>query len=221
MIDKSTSRLPRSDKRARILAAAREILAQRRYEDAAVSEIVKRANVAQGTFYRYFPSKTALVSALAEELQRDITQAVEQIATENQPLDKSLEALIRAALAAATPYRDILGILDTEALLFGSSSSAEERREPYLQQLILLIKRDQACGRISSNIDPAIAIRLVGSILDRMARDCLLYHPEIAVEHYLAETVGFVRRALGMSWNNQINDKQLSAQNVDASVTQD
>ena len=40
------------------------------YEQTAVSEIVKEANVAQGTFYYYFKSKDDVLNAIIERYNR-------------------------------------------------------------------------------------------------------------------------------------------------------
>ncbi len=188
-----------ADKRERILRAAREVFAEKRFEDAAVSEIVRRAGVAQGTFYRYFPSKTLLVSALAEEIQTDVVTAIEGVLgqEEQKAIPDMLEPLIRAAYRAMEQYRDVLGIIDTETLLFGASSEAQKRREPYYRLLSSLIERDQERGRVDPAMDPYVAARLMGSVMDRLARDCFVDRPGIPLERYIAETVGFLRRALG------------------------
>ena len=62
-------------RREQLLAAAREVLAENGYERTTVSSIATRANVAQGTFYLYFPSKEALPGALAMELSRALGAA--------------------------------------------------------------------------------------------------------------------------------------------------
>lgn len=51
------------ERRTQLIAAALEVFAERGVEDAPVSEIVRRAGVAQGTFYLYFESKNDIVNA--------------------------------------------------------------------------------------------------------------------------------------------------------------
>src|SRR5215469_16903509 len=72
-----TSLRTKQGRRAALLAAAREVLAEKGLDAAKVSEIVARAGVAQGTFYLYFPSKLSLVIALAEDLDRQILSATQ------------------------------------------------------------------------------------------------------------------------------------------------
>jgi AcrR family transcriptional regulator len=65
--------------RQRILNAAEVVFGELGYYDASISEITRRAKVAQGTFYIYFHSKREIFVELIEELGRrlraDTTEA--------------------------------------------------------------------------------------------------------------------------------------------------
>ncbi len=82
MADQIEARTP-IDRRAELLRAAREVLAEKGLDAARVSEIVGRARVAQGTFYLYFPSKFSLVVALTEQVMGEVLVAVEAAVTVN------------------------------------------------------------------------------------------------------------------------------------------
>lgn len=66
--------------RQAILAAAEEVFGELSYDRASIAEITRRAGVAQGTFYVYFPDKKAafveLVHVLNHNLRRAISEAV-------------------------------------------------------------------------------------------------------------------------------------------------
>ena len=53
--------------RAAILAAARDVFAELGYGQATVRDIVRRTDLAAGTFYNYFPDKESVLRALVEE----------------------------------------------------------------------------------------------------------------------------------------------------------
>ena len=53
--------------RAAILAAARDVFAEDGYDAAGVRDIIRRTDLASGTFYNYFPDKEAIFRALVEE----------------------------------------------------------------------------------------------------------------------------------------------------------
>ena len=59
--------LTKAANRAAILAAGREAFAELGYGAAGVRDIVRRTDLASGTFYNYFPDKAAVFRALVEE----------------------------------------------------------------------------------------------------------------------------------------------------------
>lgn len=64
-----------------ILSAAEEVFGERGYDQAAISEITRRAGVAQGTFYVHFADKKAvfveLVRHLNDRLREEVFTAIE------------------------------------------------------------------------------------------------------------------------------------------------
>lgn len=57
--------------RAAILDAAREVFVELGYGAATVRDIVRRTDLASGTFYNYFPDKEAVFRALVDETARE------------------------------------------------------------------------------------------------------------------------------------------------------
>jgi AcrR family transcriptional regulator len=184
------------EKRRKILSAARTLFAQKRYDEITVPEIVKLAGVAQGTFYRYFPSKTFLVDALGEEVQQDVVAAVQKVIQKEKSILELLEPLICEVLNALESYKDVLPFLNTDALLFGESVEAEKSRQPFLEIIVTLIARDQAAKKISSQVTPHLTARLIDGIIGRLIRECLLQPDKVPVEDYIQEAVAFISRAL-------------------------
>jgi AcrR family transcriptional regulator len=62
--------------RAAILDAAREVFAEQGYEAASVRDIIRRTDLASGTFYNYFPDKDAIFVALIAETGEQARQRV-------------------------------------------------------------------------------------------------------------------------------------------------
>ena len=65
--ERAFSRLPRERRVADILGAARAVFAEKGYEDASVAEIAMRAGVVEGSVYRYFEHKRALLVKVVED----------------------------------------------------------------------------------------------------------------------------------------------------------
>ncbi len=68
----------REARRADLVTAAAATFAERGVANTAVSDIVRAAGVAQGTFYLYFPSKDAVVLAVAERVADAMIARIEQ-----------------------------------------------------------------------------------------------------------------------------------------------
>src|SRR3954463_12217733 len=62
--------------RAAILDAARLVFAELGYGAATVRDIVRRTDLATGTFYNYFPDKESVFRALVEEAARQVREVV-------------------------------------------------------------------------------------------------------------------------------------------------
>ena len=64
------------DKRNAILDAATRLFAERGLAAAPTSEISKRAGIAEGTLFTYFPTKEDLINALYREIKLELADAV-------------------------------------------------------------------------------------------------------------------------------------------------
>jgi len=65
----------RATRRA-ILSAAEEVFGELSYDRASISEITRRAGVAQGTFYVYFPDKKSAFIELVHQLNTDLRRTI-------------------------------------------------------------------------------------------------------------------------------------------------
>lgn len=77
-----------SDKRADIMQAALELIAERGFHDAPMSEIAEKAQVAAGTIYRYFENKDVLINELFQEMERQLMEAILYNYPQDEPIKK-------------------------------------------------------------------------------------------------------------------------------------
>lgn len=103
----------RARTRAELLAAARQVFAERGYHEASIAEITRLADVGVGTFYLHFRDKDEIFMTLIEEGIRDIR---EQVTTEafRLPYEQRLPAVIRLTLRYAYAKRDLFRIALTD-----------------------------------------------------------------------------------------------------------
>lgn len=69
----------KSENRAAILDAARNVFAELGYDAAGVRDIVRRTELASGTFYNYFPSKEAVFRAVLDESAQEVRRRLRAV----------------------------------------------------------------------------------------------------------------------------------------------
>jgi len=68
-------------RRSELIDTAEELFLENGYEETTVSQIVRNAGVAQGTFYHYFKSKDGVLSAITDRWIEEIRSGMEDIAS--------------------------------------------------------------------------------------------------------------------------------------------
>lgn len=179
------------DKRYRIQNAAVSLFQEQGVDSTSVNEIVKRANVAKGTFYVYYKDKNALISQILTKqhgaLMNDILNRSYESAAGNGSEWKKMfvEELInhhrQNPLLLKTIQKNMSFIFDTE----------EHRMTVYkeihrLPEFLHLWKREQECDRDTLN-----RFMLVIEIVSVVCYNALSFdHPDM-LDNILPE----VRRA--------------------------
>ncbi len=69
----------KAQNRAAILAAAREVFAELGYDAAGVRDVIRRTELASGTFYNYFPDKESVFRALLDESAQDVRRRLRAV----------------------------------------------------------------------------------------------------------------------------------------------
>lgn len=168
--------IPHADQRtAEILASVRQAFAEKGFDGASMQDLARAAGISVGSFYRYFPSKAAIVEALIAldlaEMERDFSdilrsaspmealrQKLRQIIPEHQcNQDGQLWAEITAAAlrkpeigaAACRMEEEISGHLTA---IFAAATGltlaeARARFQAHAVYLIMLVKSSAAINR--------------------------------------------------------------------------
>lgn len=115
-----------ADRRAQILRAAMACFAKCGFHQTTMQDISGEAGISVGLIYRYFPSKDAVISAMAAEHKREIHALLER--AERAPtLLESLEVLFTAHCCEETPQLHSAFIVN----LF-----SEAARNPHVAELV-------------------------------------------------------------------------------------
>lgn len=114
------------DRRKQILSAAMVCFAKCGFHQSSMHDISEEAGISVGLIYRYFVSKEAVISALAEEHKKDLGELLERARSAPTLLD-SLEILLTAHCCENQPQMHSAFVVD----LF-----AEAGRNPAIANLV-------------------------------------------------------------------------------------
>ncbi len=166
----------RENKRARILKAAVEVFARKGFYNARVSDIARKAGVADGTIYLYFKSKDEiLISIFEEEMERFLRLAHAEIEAGIDPADK-LRRFIHAHLRFVRKHPKLAQVFQLE--LRQSNKFIKEytgsRLREYLDLIGNLIAEGQQAGVIRPELHPGLVKRALFGALDEVATQWVL-----------------------------------------------
>lgn len=129
--------------RRQLLDAGRNLVAAKGVAGLRVQEVTELADVALGTFYNYFPSKTELVEAIISETLSDLASAtIESVGSDADPADVVALANLRViGLSTRDPElaRLVVNIAHSESI-FGQAVHPHAR---------VAVERGIATGRFS------------------------------------------------------------------------
>ncbi|HEY0497277.1 MAG TPA: TetR/AcrR family transcriptional regulator [Kutzneria sp.] len=119
-------RLPRSARRAQLLAAAQDVFVANGYHAAAMDEIAERAGVSKPVLYQHFPGKLELYLAL---LESHVDALVASVRTAMQSTTDNKQRVV----AAVSAFYDFV---DNEGQAYRMVFESDLRGEPAVQQAI-------------------------------------------------------------------------------------
>lgn len=189
--------------RERILHAAHEQVAEGGYASAGVAEVARRAGVATGSIYRYFPSKALLFAEVfraAADRELAVVAAIaerrEQPAA--QRLATAVDAFSRRALAAPK----LAFALMAEPVDPAVEVARLQNKRAYRDVFARLLDEAADAGELRSRADPQVAAAaLVGALQEALIGPLA----EGGGEALVASLITFALNAVGFS---DLNEEQ-------------
>jgi AcrR family transcriptional regulator len=164
--ENATQRL--ADKRARILKAARDLVADGGWSAAQVDHVAAKAGVATGTVYRYWSSKAELCAEIVAAVSAREVGIVKGIADGDGSSLEKLAAAIRTFAGRALRGRRLAYALTAEPV----DPEVEAVRLDYRAQLALCLERILREGIMRGafpRLDPAVAAAcIVGAFMEAL-----------------------------------------------------
>ncbi|WP_432251722.1 TetR/AcrR family transcriptional regulator [Streptomyces sp. HNM1019] len=149
--------------RTRIVEAARVALAESRH--VRLNEIAKRAGVGQGTLYRNFPNREALLAEVHRRDVEELVTAAPALLAEHEPVE-ALRHWLDRLIDYAGIKRGVLAALEPVAW----QDLVADSRNPVEGALTHLLNAGKAAGSLRADVDAHGVLLLIG-YLGRLDRD--------------------------------------------------
>ncbi|GAA4425424.1 TetR/AcrR family transcriptional regulator [Actinokineospora soli] len=120
------ARLPRTARRAQLLAAAQDVFAANGYHAAGMDEIAERAGVSKPVLYQHFPGKLELYMAL---LEKHVDELISRVSS-------AMETTTDNKTRVRNAVRAYFDFVDGESQAFRLVFESDLRNEPLVQDAV-------------------------------------------------------------------------------------
>jgi len=185
---------------AELLDAAQALFYEQGYHETAISDIVKKIGVAQGTFYYYFKSKEEILEAL---ISRQISKIISEIQTitdsDNIPPPRKIELTIQTALHIIHLKEGMLfDFLNDDQHLHIKDKVSRQGKKVILPSLLKIIEEGNrehyfnvSHPEVALDFLMAIVECLIDTMYDKLSTQLLSYRFKLAED--------LIQRVLGAS----------------------
>ena len=163
------------DKKRMITLSAIDVFQQKGIEKATVSDIVKGAGIAQGTFYLYFPSKLSVMPAIAEVMIEKTIKTFHQKMNVNSPFLEQLEKLVEIVFDYTNTYRDIYALIYVGMGTNRQLHEWERIYDPYYNLVGDILEKAQENNEIRQQLQPKHTAALLIGLIESAAEQTYFY----------------------------------------------
>jgi AcrR family transcriptional regulator len=187
----------RDERRAQLVAAAREVFGERGYHAATVDDITRAAGVAKGTFYLYFQEKREIYYELVRTFLQHVKDIGASVSHEVHTAEQFFERTEKAAKELLRVFRDHYSLA---RLAYRESMSLDAELERMLREFYRDLARVEADNirlgielGLFRPVDPLVCAYAHIGMVERVAFGLLSEQKPPAPEHVVREllAIGF------------------------------
>lgn len=187
----------RAAARARIVTAARGLIARGGYGEATVAAVAARAEVAVGSVYRHFPSKEGLFAEVFREASQREVEAMGAALNGTGPAAERIAAGVRIFAERALRGRRLAWALLAEPVDPGVEAERLAFRRAYRDQIAAVLREGVAAGELPEQDAEVAAAALVGAIGEALVGPLSPTTSSADAEPAIAALTAFCTRAIG------------------------
>jgi len=188
------------NKREKIIHASVEVFKEKGIEKTKIADIVKLAGIAQGTFYLYFPSKLAVMPAIAELMVEKTIAAVKEEVKDDASFSIKLAQVVDAIFKITRDYREVLALIYTGLASSEHIKEWESVYQPFYSWLNDFFYEAKALGIIRNTIHVERTSKLFIGLVESAAEQIYLYdyRQDDQAAMQKAEVLDFLKHGLGI-----------------------
>lgn len=188
------------DKRDRIIYASMEVFREKGIEKAKVSDIVKKAGIAQGTFYLYFPSRLSVMPYIAQKMVEETVTGLQERVKKKDLFKVQMDQIVEVIFFQIQAYRDIFPFIYSGLQETNHLREWEEIYLPFYEWMSDYLKEQQKSGKIRENLDPQRTAKLMIALIETTAEQNYWYDSpqEVSIQSQKEELMEFIYYALGV-----------------------
>ncbi|HZG79161.1 MAG TPA: TetR family transcriptional regulator [Brevibacillus sp.] len=184
-------------KHQKILEAAIDVISEKGLDNTSISDIVKKAGVAQGTFYLYFSSKKALIPAIADNLLGITLERIKEKTQTKEKLWDVLDIVIDETFHITKTHKDVIVFCYSGLAIEHSMEKWEAIYQPYYEWLEELLEKAKRNNEIFADIHVKWTARIIINMIENASeRFYIGLEQDDTLESFKKEIFSFIKRAL-------------------------
>jgi len=163
-----------------IFKTAQKLFVDKGFENTSVEDITERVDIAQSTFFNYFPRKEDLLAEIFKRKIPFLKRKCQEILELDVPIKTKINKIFSTTARIAAKHENI-----TRAMLIKSFTTLNNQQydgiffEDFRNSLSLILKQGQAENHIRKDISPIKLANMLEGVFTLFVIDCLIkktYH---------------------------------------------
>lgn len=181
------------NKEERIIESAIDVFLEKGIEKSTVSEIVKKAEIAQGTFYLYFDSKLSVMPKIAEVMVDKMIDALSKNVT-GETIEEEIRSVIETIFTLTKEYKSLTKLIYAGLTQTQYVGDWEKIYAPLYQFIEKLLIKRKENGETRENLNTTFTSKILIGSIESVAEQMYLYDEssEEKVKEYKEELLKFI-----------------------------
>lgn len=184
----------RNQRRLEIAHAAEDLIFEKSFVAASVSQIAKAAGIGKSTFYEFFTNKDELILLLLEEPLSEVTRRAREIAGSEGSVPSKIKEILNMHLGILMKDRSLIFRLSYEFIRLPEEVrlSHQEKQMEYRMVLVGLLEEGIAAGMLRP-VNPVIALETLLAVLQSVMTAS---HSVESPQEFLEQSLDLVMKGL-------------------------